>query len=87
MVLVKEVDGAPERARIQCLHGRASLDPQGRLELMAEGGFKFSVPNSALPNILPSDGTAMLRDAEYFVMVKLHPDIDFIRSDRAEDFA
>ncbi len=77
VVLVKEVPENSASARLQCLHGRASVE-NGSLFLIDPQGGKFPVPNSALHNIMPSDGTALLKDAEYFVMVKLHWDIDFL---------
>ncbi len=79
VVLVKEVPDDPNRARIQCIHGRASVDQEG-LRLIDPNGVQFPVPNTALNNILPSDGTEILKDAEYYVMVKLHPDLDFLDS-------
>jgi len=77
VVLVKEVPDHPDRAQVQCIHGRASVE-NGKLHLIDPNGTKFPVPNSALGNIMANDGTDILKDAEYFVMVKLHKDLDFI---------
>lgn len=77
VVFVKDVPGRADKAQIQCYHGRADIS-ENKLAVIDSDGAKFVVPSSALNNILPSDGTALLRDAEYFVMVKLHPDIGFI---------
>ena len=84
VVFVKEVPGDTSKAQIQCYHGRADT-AENKLAVIDSGGAKFVVPNTALSNILPSDGTALLKDAEYFVMVKLHPDIDFIEPDSTKD--
>ena len=84
VVLVKEVPDQTDRARVQCIHGRASVE-DGKLNLVDPNGTKFPVPNSALNNIIENDGTDILKDAEYFVMVKLHKDLDFI--DPRKDFS
>ncbi len=84
VVFVKEVPEDPHRAQVQCLQGRAKLDNEG-LRLVDPNGVQFPVPNSALNNVLPSDGTDILKDAEYFVMVKLHKDIDFLDPNRPRD--
>jgi hypothetical protein len=55
---------------MQTLHGRARVDGR-KLELVTPENAIFAVPNSALSNILPNDGTQMLKDAEYFVLVKV----------------
>ena len=77
VVFVKVLDAATEKVQLQCLRGRASVEP-GRLHVVhAEGGM-FTVPSSALPNILPSDGTPLLQDAEYFVLVRTDDNIEFV---------
>ena len=80
VVFVKEIPESPNKAKIQCMHGRADTS-ENKLTVITGNGAKFTVPNTALPTILPSDGTEILKDAEYFVMVKLHQDIDFITSE------
>ncbi len=77
VVFVKVLDPVRERVKLQCLHGRASIE-RGRLNVVHESGAVFTVPGSALPNVLPNDGTQMLRDAEYFVFVKTDEDIEFM---------
>ncbi|MBT3291711.1 MAG: hypothetical protein HN380_30490 [Victivallales bacterium] len=76
VVFIKVLDAATEKVQLQCLRGRASVEP-GRLTVVHEQGGMFTVPSSALPNILPSDGTALLQDAEYFVLVKTDENIVF----------
>ncbi|MBO7741664.1 MAG: hypothetical protein J6S21_03840 [Victivallales bacterium] len=75
VVFVKVLDAATGRVQCRCLRGRANLN-NGHLELMQERGPVFTVPATALPTIQPSDGTALLRDAEYFCMVKVSDNID-----------
>jgi hypothetical protein len=77
VVFVKVIDEDTGKVQLQCLHGRANVEA-GRLKLMTPEGAAFGVPGSALANILPSDGTPMLRDAEYFVLVKADRRIDFL---------
>jgi hypothetical protein len=52
------------------MHGRASIDHRGALSVEASGG-SFTVPASAYNRVLPSDGTPILEEAEYFVMVRV----------------
>ena len=64
VVFVKVLDAATGRVQCRCLRGRANLN-NGHLELMQERGPVFTVP-----------ATALLRDAEYFCMVKVSDNID-----------
>ena len=57
--------------KMRCLHGRANIDREGWLSLESADGASFGIPRTAYPNILPADNTEMLRDAEYFVLVKV----------------
>ena len=79
VVFVKVVDPTTERVQLQCFHGRGSVD-RGRLNVIDANGTVFPVPSSATGNVLPSDGTRILRDAEYFVLVKADKGIDFVSS-------
>ncbi|MFW5802503.1 MAG: hypothetical protein ACOCWJ_01175 [Verrucomicrobiota bacterium] len=79
VVFVKVVDPESERVRLQCLHGQARVDSQA-VRLVTDEGAEFTLPTSALPSVLPSDGTAMLKDAEYFAMVKIDPNVEFFNS-------
>ena len=74
VVFVKVIDDATGRVQLQCLRGRASVEGS-RVSLVDPRGGKFTVPSVALPNILPSDGTPLLKDAEYFCLVKVDPRI------------
>ena len=42
-----------------------------RLVVEEPSGACSAVPDSALPSILPSDGNALLADAEHYVIVKM----------------
>lgn len=77
VVFVKVIDAARERVSLQCLRGRASVT-SGRVACVAEDGTLFQIPSTAIPNILPSDGTPLLQDAEYFVFVKVDPSIQLV---------
>ena len=76
VVFVKVLDETAGDVRLHCLHGRASVDG-GRLSCVRDNGVSFQVPGSAIGNILPSDGTALLKDAEYFVLVRTDPGVEF----------
>mgnify|MGYP006296050951 FL=1 len=76
VVFVKVIDPETERVRLQCLHGRANVTRRGVSVVTAEGA-EFQVPSTALPTVQPSDGSDLLKDAEYFVLVKTDPGIDF----------
>ncbi|MCF7855208.1 MAG: hypothetical protein K9N51_10465 [Candidatus Pacebacteria bacterium] len=77
VVFVKVIDESAGKVELQALHGRASIEAE-KLRCYTPEGVCFAVPNSALPNILPNDGTELLKDAEYFVLVKLDPNIEFM---------
>jgi hypothetical protein len=71
VVFIKTEDDKPDGAmQMRCMHGRANIDHRGALNVEASGG-SFTVPASAYNRVLPSDGTALLEDAEYFVMVRV----------------
>lgn len=72
VVFVKQTDENDPDSQIsmKCLHGRANIDRHGKLNV--EGPeFSFPVPATASKQIMPSDGTPMLKDAEFFVMCKV----------------
>ena len=77
VVFVKVVDPEKERVRLQCLHGRASVDSQA-VRVVTDEGQEFTLPTSALPSVMPSDGTAILKNADYFAMVKIDPNVEFL---------
>ena len=76
MVFVKVLDEAAGRMQFQCFRGRADIRRGGRLHVVAAGGGEFQVPGSAYGMIQPNDGTEMLGDADYFVLVRTDPRID-----------
>ena len=57
--------------KLKCLHGLGNIIEGGKYLRVEGPDGGFSVPPSAYRNIHPSDGTDLLKDAEYFVMVKL----------------
>ena len=75
VVFVKVLDVFTGKVQCSCLRGRASWE-RGHLEVISERGGRFAVPATALPSIAPSDGTPILRDAEYFCLVKVSDNID-----------
>ncbi|OPZ30667.1 MAG: hypothetical protein BWZ02_00644 [Lentisphaerae bacterium ADurb.BinA184] len=84
VVVVKVLDERAGRVQMQALHGRASVE-HGKLAVITPDGVRFGVPNTALGNILPNDGTALLKDAEYFVLVKADAGIALGRPDACEE--
>lgn len=67
--------GIEKKVQMRCLRGRASIE-RGRVSVVTPEGAGFAVPGSALHRILPNDGTAMLKDAEYYVIVRVDPQVD-----------
>lgn len=57
--------------QIKTMHGRANVLNNQYLECVTSEGGNFKIPPSAYDKIFPSDGTDILKDAEYFVMVKV----------------
>jgi hypothetical protein len=71
VVLMEDSESSdPTKVKIRPMLGRANIDKQGNLKLEHSGG-AFMVPSSCYPTILPSDGTDILEDAEYYVFCKL----------------
>ena len=56
--------------RIKCLHGLGNIVDGKYLKVEGDNG-NFQVPPSAYNRIFPNDGTDLLEDCEYFVMVKI----------------
>ena len=77
VVFVQVLEEHSGKVRLQCFRGRASIE-RGHLNVVAGNGCVFTVPSSAYGNILPSDGTKILRDAEFFVLVKTDAGIDLV---------
>lgn len=80
VVFVKVIDAATERVQLQCMRGRASVE-RGRVSCVDANGSSFQIPSISVKNILPSDGTALLKDAEYFCLVKLDESIELVNKD------
>ncbi len=59
-----------ESVNLRTLHGRASITREGALQVEHAGG-AFLAPSSCHPQILPSDGTELLQDAEYYVICRV----------------
>ena len=76
IVFVKVLDYEKQRVQLQCFRGRASVE-QNKVVVFSDEGSVCPVPTSAMGNILPSDGTKILRDAEYFVLVRTSDNMDF----------
>ncbi|MFA5205082.1 MAG: hypothetical protein WC708_11835 [Lentisphaeria bacterium] len=83
VVFVKVLDLAAGKVQLRCLHGRADVR-QGRLDVVTAAGAVFSVPSSAHGSIQASDGTALLRDADYFALVRVDDKMEFVTPDEAE---
>ena len=68
----------PEEAgfRLKCLHGLGNIIDGKYLKVEGPSG-SFQVPPSAYKNIFPNDGTDLLEDSEYFVMVKIDSKMEF----------
>jgi len=83
VVFVKVLDTTDGKVQLRCLRGRADVRG-GRLDVVTAGGAVFSVPSSAHGSIQPNDGTALLRDAEYFALVRVDDTMDFVSPDDAD---
>jgi hypothetical protein len=80
VVFVKLLDAATERVQLQCLRGRASVD-RGKVSVYNEHGAVFTLPSVSLKNIMPSDGSELLRDAEYFCFVRVDDSMELVSQD------
>lgn len=77
VVFVKVTDPVRERVALQCFRGRVSLE-RGRVNVVDVNGGVFTLPGTAMNNILPSDGSSILKDAEYYCLVKVDDSIDLV---------
>ncbi len=75
VVFVKVLDLDTQSVQLRCLRGRASID-EGRIHVVAPSGNLFTVPGTAMATVLPNDGTELLKDAEYFCLVKVDENIE-----------
>ncbi len=77
VVFVHVLDAGNGKVQLQCFRGRANVE-RGRLNVVDANGTVFPVPSSASGNVLPNDGTKILQDADFFVLVKADNDIEFV---------
>ena len=75
IVFVQVLDETAGRVKLQCFRGRGNVE-RGHLTVVDSNGSLFPVPASASNNVLPNDGTKILKDADYFVLVKADESIE-----------
>ena len=80
VVFVKVIDKDAGKVQLQCLRGRASVE-RGRLSVVNASGASFMVPGTAMNTVLPSDGTELLKDAEYYCLVRVDENISLSPKD------
>ena len=84
IVFVQVLDEETGRLKLQAMHGRASVE-NGKLALRTPQGTGFPIPNTALASIMPSDGTPILKDAEYYCFVKTDPGIGLFDDEPSDE--
>jgi hypothetical protein len=77
VVFVKVLGASRERVQLQCFRGRVSVE-RGRVKVVDSNGGVFTLPGTALGNILASDGSPILKDAEFFCLVKTDESIELV---------
>lgn len=70
IVLMKVLDQAAGKVQLTPIYGIARVSDDG-LSVEEPSGSMHAVPDSALSSIYPSDGNEMLKDAEYYAIVKI----------------
>ena len=70
MVQMTVLDEVKQDVKLVPIHGTAKVFPD-QLRLVEFSGHEHVVPDSAIPSILPSDGNALLKDADHYVIVKI----------------
>jgi hypothetical protein len=70
MVQMLVLDAATQKVKLAPIHGVAKVMPD-RIMLVDPAGREHVIPDSALPSILPSDGTDLLEGADHYVIVKI----------------
>ena len=75
-VVFAQQSSADGSIKLRCHHGRASVDHNG-LAVVDDRGASIAVPKVAYVKILPNDGTEMLKDCKYFVIVTVGEGIEF----------
>ena len=64
------LDEKTQKVKLSPIHGTAKILPD-RLVVVEPSGTQHVVPDSAIPSILPNDGTELLKDADHYVIVKI----------------
>ena len=78
LVFAKHADEKTNKVQMRCHYGIAFVEDGQKLYLIEEkSGAKIGIPSSAYNKILESDGTELLKDSEYFVIVKVDKNIEF----------
>jgi hypothetical protein len=70
IVYMTVLDAATQEVELTTVHGRARVLPD-RIAVEDRNGKAVSVPHSALGSIYRSDGTDLLKDAEFYVLVRV----------------
>ncbi|MFT7488321.1 MAG: hypothetical protein ACI9OU_000714 [Candidatus Promineifilaceae bacterium] len=70
LVCMNVLNEATQEVKLTPIHGVAKVLPDC-LVVVEPSGSQHVIPDSALPSILPSDGTALLEDADHYVIVKI----------------
>ena len=70
LISMTVLDEKTRKVNLTPIHGTAKVLPD-RLVVVEPSGTQHVVPDSALPSILPSDGTELLKDADHYVIVKI----------------
>ena len=74
VVFAKHQGDDPNSGKVELstMNGIAVVNSEGVIAVDIGTGNPFCIPQSSYQNIHPSDGTDLLKDAEYFVIVKVH---------------
>ena len=70
LVHMMVLDEKTQQVKLTPIHGVAQVFDD-RVVVVESSGGEHVVPDSALPSILPSDGTELLEDAAHYVIVKV----------------
>ncbi|OVE75379.1 hypothetical protein BVX97_04720 [bacterium E08(2017)] len=70
LVYMELIDMEKEQVKLTPVYGTARLHSD-KLLLVEKDGNELVVPESALASVYASDGSEILKDAEYYVVVKV----------------
>ena len=70
LISMTVLDEKTRKVKLTPIHGTAKVLPD-RLVVVEPSGTQHVVPDSAIPSIVPSDGTELLKDADHYVIVKI----------------